>query len=724
MYVTFYQDCKIQPNHYIENISSYLSKLGNSTLELNTSKEFISDKDNFSVRIAIPEKMIKGMDLGILNYCKLSTVDTSEKAIEKEQFRYYFVTGFRNISQFIYEFDLSLDVVNSYQTDVINVNNFKQVSIQRRHKDRWKMAEGDTGLYQRVYDEVDEGLGQVTAEVETNEKLTTDTFDICYEYPTTHNACSKYFTRVLPKTTKTMSLKQQYKQLTGLDLVTLMGKPTSTTKGTFLIRVKGTVDDVLKCHAKPVTYDASGDLTKWGTETRNYANCYLYSGEFYWYNSTIYTANGQLKLIKLDSLTTGTITDSFDCYLTRESSKITSHPYVEFYSTNTIEIYLIKGDKWEAEVNETVDISPFTNLVTSSSLETVSQEIKGRNAVTLVDSQIKSLQEVPASNVTAYYYGDNEAFIGSSVIKTNCTYTYDKLISWKPEVTTRAKMYESKLYGSYVRNYYLAYDNFTLPIQPEYLQSPTTVTASFTSSTDMTNTYLIQATNQLESKLYSNHLVCTRNNGIATYNDDYIEYVRNGYNYDLKQQTTSNIKNGLGVAASAIGTGFNIANKKDMGKGLGIFGIAQGVTNTLSSLSNVIMSGIENSQALANKRQQLLATSPSISGNSSLDIFNEYSGNALKFVVEKPTDEVLNNIYNLFYYTGYADNMYYSTMPTIKTRQYFNYVQADINYCNIVNPKERQRLINAYSNGITFEWNYNSTWLMNGNEYENWETSI
>ena len=115
------------------------------------------------------------------------------------------------------------------------------------------------------------------------------------------------------------------------------------------------------------------------------------------------------------------------------------------------------------------------------------------------------------------------------------------------------------------------------------------------------------------------------------------------------------------------------------------------------------MSGVENAQALANKRQQLMATSPSISGNSSLDIFNEYAGNALRFVVEKPTDEVLENIYNLFYFTGYADNLYYDTMPIIKTRQYFNYVQADIAYSTITNPKEKQRLIDAYSNGITFE---------------------
>jgi hypothetical protein len=498
---------------------TYLSKLSTKeTFTLADSKAFKSDLDSFSVRVDLSEKSSDiYANYKDFNYCTIG--DTTHTQM-------YFITGWTNISQYIYEANVTIDVVNTYNKDAMNKDLFKQVSVKRRHKNRWKITEGDTGLYQRIYDEVDEGLGQVTSEVEKSPALTDTTYDICYEYPTTNNACSKYFTRVLPKETKDITLKQHHIKMKINDYIKYPLQ--ATTSYTFLIKVANTVDAALKCNSFP--YD--------GNSTRNYANCYLYAGiSSPASESTIYF-KGKLKLIKLDSLDTGTVTKVFDCYAKDEKSDTSS---LEFYSTDRIEIYRIDSENWEVKEGETVNISPFTNLIASSTLETVTESIKGRNAITLVDSQIKSLQEIPASNTANfYYYGDNEAFTSSNVVKTTCTYTYDKLITWSTPVTTRTKMYESKLYGSYVRNYYLAYDNFTLPIQPEYLQSPTIVTANFTSSTDMTNTYLIQATNQLESKLYSNHLVCTRNNGVATFNDDYIEYIRNGYNYDKKQETMSN----------------------------------------------------------------------------------------------------------------------------------------------------------------------------------------
>ena len=699
MIVTFYKNCKIQPNHCIQDVMTYLSKL--STKEVFTladSKAFKSDLDSFSVRVDLSDKSSDiYANYKDFNYCTIG---------DSIHTQMYFITGWTNISQYIYEANVTIDAVNTYNKDAMDKDLFKQVSVKRRHKNRWKMTEGDTGLYQRIYDEVDEGLGQVTSEVEKSPALTDTTYDICYEYPTTNNACSKYFTRVLPKETKDITLKQQHLILG--DTLIDYSSTSGTILESFLIKVPNKVDGVVKCNSFP--YD--------NNSASSYANAYLFTG-YSQCLSNVAVYYGTLKLLKLDSVNSGTVVRAFECIFNKGKEN-----RLEFYADDRIEIYKIDSN-WQVKEGETVNISPFTNLIANSTLETVTESIKGRNAITLVDSQIKSLQEIPASNTSNfYYYGDNEAFIASNVVKTNCTYTYDSLISWSTPVTTRAKMYESKLYGSYVRNYYLAYDNYTLPIQPEYLQSPTVVTASFTSSTDMTNTYLIQATNQLESKLYSNHLVCTRNNGVATFDDAYIEYIRNGYNYDKKQETMSNWKNGLSVAANALGVGLNIGNRKEVGRALGIFGVAQNAVNTASSLTNAIMSGVENAQALSNKRQQLMATSPSISGNSSLDIFNEYAGNALRFVVEKPTDEVLANIYNLFYFTGYADNLYYDTMPIIKTRQYFNYVQADINYSTITNPKERQRLIDAYSNGITFEWQYNNTWLMEGNLYENWEYSI
>lgn len=123
MQVTFYKNCKIQPNHYIQNLSDYLANLNNYSTDLTTCKAFASDEDNFSIRISVENLS----ELSNWNYVEIQN-DTI--------IRYYFVTGFRYISESIYEFDLALDVVNTYQTDIMKNDNFRQVKINRRHKNR------------------------------------------------------------------------------------------------------------------------------------------------------------------------------------------------------------------------------------------------------------------------------------------------------------------------------------------------------------------------------------------------------------------------------------------------------------------------------------------------------------------------------------------------------------------------------------------------------------
>ena len=165
-----------------------------------------------------------------------------------------------------------------------------------------------------------------------------------------------------------------------------------------------------------------------------------------------------------------------------------------------------------------------------------------------------------------------------------------------------------------------------------------------------------------------------------------------------------------------------------MGKLSAFTGIQQGV-NAVSSLSNLIFSNIENSQALEQKRLSLINTSPNTSGSTSIELFKDLNGgNRLKYVVTKPTDETLNSIYNLFYYYGYADNTTQSSLQLTKTRCYFDYYQGDasnsISILSQDNNTSKSLLIKALSEGITIEHYYNNTWLCEGNLYENWEVSI
>ena len=114
-----------------------------------------------------------------------------------------------------------------------------------------------------------------------------------------------------------------------------------------------------------------------------------------------------------------------------------------------------------------------------------------------------------------------------------------------------------------------------------------------------------------------------------------------------------------------------------------------------------------------------------ISGSDDLALFHLYnSSSGLRLNVTVPHDNVESAEFDLFYYFGYADNKIYDELPTIKTRQYFNYIKCDIGFMKPSNmsPHILNDIQEKFSRGITYEWNYNNTWLSQGTLYENWET--
>lgn len=68
-----------------------------------------------------------------------------------------------------------LDVVNTYRDDILFVNNLKQVSIKRRHKDRWKLN-NTTKNYERVFDRVDEGFGDLPTQLDVTREINSNDY--------------------------------------------------------------------------------------------------------------------------------------------------------------------------------------------------------------------------------------------------------------------------------------------------------------------------------------------------------------------------------------------------------------------------------------------------------------------------------------------------------------------------------------------------------------------
>lgn len=711
MYVTFYKNCTIQPNHYIDNISSYLSRHLSFKRELTTSKDFISDRESFTIKIEVSETFVQQQEPGTWNYCMVSTVD--EGGIEKEQYRYYFITEVKNVSQFIYEFTLSLDVVNSYQSDINNTSLFKEVTVQRRHKDRWKF-DSVNQRYLRVFDKVDEGFGNVTNTIETQRDInSSDYYLVVQEMPTVEGSFYNYSNTLLSKvycnnddgdTTYSINKNCWYKNLSTYVTTT----PTS----------------YFYYGDKPLWFNVNGKI--WIADLILMV-CNKLSATIPNYNIDVYcfkkTAAGQFVCESEDK---GVYYSSTDYSVYLESLGKFKWSQCKFLRPTVTQSYSLsdlidsnKGSSWTEKVSTTVP-----------TLDTIST----------VDSSLKAIINIPAdieeSNLVWFNAGVCSIF--NQTISNTYGVSLDGNIiqkaNWQGgQITNRMIDYESKLYGSYVRDHYIAYDTFKLPIQPEYLNQLDTLGVDVTIPNDMTTNVMIQATTMQDTGYNANVLMCSRNNNLSIFTSDYLDYLRNGYNYDQKNKVMSNVTNWVNAGLSIAGTGVSLGTnlKKDNnGNGNGVANLAalnvisSGVS-AATSLGNAIVSSVQNEQSLANKRNQILNSSVNMSGSDNVLLFKQLMGwNVIQYVVEAPNKDLLENIYNLFYFTGYADNLFYDTMPEIKTRRYFNFMQANINRCNISNNKERNRIVNAYASGITFEWQYNNTWLSYGTLYENWETLL
>ena len=695
--LTAYEGVKIQQNHYIEYIDIYLLDHESTTLKETTilSKDFDSDEDAFTIKIT---NQGNNSDILNVNYVKLVDIDT----------RYYFVTGAKRLSNDIWQLSLVLDVVNTYRDDILFANSFKQVSIKRRHKDRWKINSVNK-RYERIFDKVDEGFDKVTSIVESKEDINkNDYYLVVREIPSVeaqkfYNYSSTLFSRVYSNADDDTEYK--------INKNCVEDRQFANTSG----YTGGHVQTLLVGDSSPIYLNYQGysfiaDLFL--------VECYCTTGNIVKMLVGAYskTASGAYTCNAVHEVYNGYRSD-IGTYFCEGFSTFTGYDYVSGEPN-------VDGKEWD--LNDLIGSSTTYKEFNSEVVE-LTKTMHKIDTISKSDSSIKTIINIPVdietSNLIWWNYGVYCIFNEIITSSKKLTLYGNTLQTINKKVQERSQGYESKLYGSYIRDHYIAYDNYKLPIQPEYLLYPDSLELNVNIPNDMTTNIMIYA--NIEETSYNNNvLMCSRNNNLSVFTNSYLDYIRNGYNYDEKNKTMNNISNWVSFGTGLVGTGIGAINSKNNAF-MGANALSMGI-NAATSLTNSIMSSIQNEQSLANKRNQILNSSVSMSGSDNLLLFKKinFGLNAIQYVVEAPNSELLNSIWNLFYFTGYADNLYYEVMPKIKTRAYFNYIQADIYQCSITNAKIRNRIIAAYGAGITFEWQYNNTWLCEGTLYENWEESI
>ena len=259
---------------------------------------------------------------------------------------------------------------------------------------------------------------------------------------------------------------------------------------------------------------------------------------------------------------------------------------------------------------------------------------------------------------------------------------------------------ESKIYHSefYQRKFY--YDSFSYSIDLEKM----VVNASDWLSVDKTKTYLsFQMTNGIKSAMifsiptlesvahyasndYDGIFYVNRNNEVATFDNSYIDYLRTGYNFDVKAKNRNVAMSVLGMltggASSLLGLGRNLAIKEENTKErerISTTSIRLSAAGTALSIASNIANGISNiitqEENFRKNLQQRALQATAVENADDLDLLKAYTGNKVSVATWEPLPEVKKYLNDLFYYTG--SKVGYMGVPNVNTRLYFNFLQCN-----------------------------------------------
>ena len=293
--------------------------------------------------------------------------------------------------------------------------------------------------------------------------------------------------------------------------------------------------------------------------------------------------------------------------------------------------------------------------------------------------------------------------------------------------------YESKLYHSEFFTPTFYYDSFAFKFELEKCDL-FTIFANYT-KTSVKNEIKFDMTKTINSKFmftfknyevlnndqnYSKYLPIARNNEEVLYNVPYINYIRTGYQYDVKNKNISNISNALGVGLSTGSLAVSLAMPSAP---LKVAGVVASVVSMAMSVKNAVVTAVQNDNSLKQKITQYQNQTSSVAGSDDVDLMSIYAENRLQYLEYEPRAEMEKLIFDLFFYAGYRSER--MGVPSHNSRINFDYLECDASIESIATiPNEcLDELVNCFKNGVTYlhkttrttdKWDFEQ-------KYENWE---
>ena len=355
--------------------------------------------------------------------------------------------------------------------------------------------------------------------------------------------------------------------------------------------------------------------------------------------------------------------------------------------------------------------------------------------ITLPYCPIKIRQVTFSDEINVYQYDSNEVSYNSTdfslqLVNLNIKFKNEiisniddptKELIIKNDFTTlnedlRNDNLESKIYHSDFYYKKFVYDSFSFIYQYELINFEKSINTyfefDFIMSSSINSRFMFYFKNyHVDSYAvddYNNYLIIARNNERTLYNSAYINYIKTGFNFDVKNKNTQNLMNWGSFALSLGATIATVASTIASSGATAPLLIGASVSS-VGAFTNAINSTISSERNFEQKQEQLKAQSTNVINSDDFDLLNEYNKNSLLMMTYKVSERVRKLLLDLFYYYGYKCNEI--KMPDLNTRKYFNFIQceADIKEYQAILIKEEyyNMLIEAYNKGVTLFHNFN-----------------
>ena len=295
------------------------------------------------------------------------------------------------------------------------------------------------------------------------------------------------------------------------------------------------------------------------------------------------------------------------------------------------------------------------------------------------------------------------------------------------DITMESKLFNSNFYG--IRYYYDNFEKeFLLERYSPKLSNTQNIyaTIKFKQSNNISSNSLfdfeLTNANYNEPTVYSRYMMANRSQEMALYTNDYLNYIRNGYNYDKKIKNAQNTANKIGLAASVVGATASFVSSIWTG-GAGVAAGISFATSAIASLTSTIVTIQNNEMTLAQKLEDESRKASSVSTMDDTNLLAYYNGNRLISTREQCTEQMRQAIYNLFRLTGYGCNEY--GIPNFNSRIYYNFVQCKAAF-DESNWKYGQDFLNdirsRFEIGVTVYHRLNDSydWLQEKENFESW----